>query len=294
MYYWLIGSLSLAHIAVTVWLLSSAVELLEALGHGDIGAALVLVIAGAAVLAGIRLTCATILSALAHAARLLGPAAARRCAAAAIAISPARFRRAVAASVAGAILTGSGFATAAAAAPSPSWPSRTAEADVSAPASPGWPTRSPDAEADAPTSPGWPTRSPDADDDGPTSPNWPTSPAASPTSAPPQSPEDTDADTTPSAKSSPSTDDAPVRQKDSVQQKKPQDEPEEEQRLSDDEPEIITVEAGESLWSIAAEHSDTTDVEQLSARVEAIHEANRSVIGADPNLIMPGQRLEMP
>lgn len=55
--------------------------------------------------------------------------------------------------------------------------------------------------------------------------------------------------------------------------------------------EIHIVASGESLWSIALEQSavggSTEDI------VDDIYSDNREVIGADPNLIMPGQRLEI-
>lgn len=58
------------------------------------------------------------------------------------------------------------------------------------------------------------------------------------------------------------------------------------------------VRPGDSLWAIACRHlRATTGSEPDDARVEAtwraIYDANRSLIGPDPNLIHPGQRLEI-
>lgn len=47
-----------------------------------------------------------------------------------------------------------------------------------------------------------------------------------------------------------------------------------------------TVRPGDNLSDIAQEHS-------LDGRWHALYEANKSVIGDDPNLILPGQRLDM-
>lgn len=55
------------------------------------------------------------------------------------------------------------------------------------------------------------------------------------------------------------------------------------------------VRAGDSLWSIAAQHlpagAGPSDVARATARW---HAANRAVIGDDPDLIQPGQRLRPP
>ena len=57
-----------------------------------------------------------------------------------------------------------------------------------------------------------------------------------------------------------------------------------------------TVEAGDTLWDIAAAHLGPA--ERSSSRVhrywQRIYRANRSVIGADPDLIHPGTRLDVP
>lgn len=55
------------------------------------------------------------------------------------------------------------------------------------------------------------------------------------------------------------------------------------------------VQAGESLWSIAAEAlpPDATAA-QVASAATAWYEANRSTIGPEPDLILPGQQLIAP
>ncbi|GAA2086628.1 hypothetical protein GCM10009823_00390 [Brevibacterium salitolerans] len=51
---------------------------------------------------------------------------------------------------------------------------------------------------------------------------------------------------------------------------------------------------GESLWSIVRDADPQAPPEQVAEGVEALHAANRTMIGPDPSLILPGQRLELP
>jgi nucleoid-associated protein YgaU len=57
----------------------------------------------------------------------------------------------------------------------------------------------------------------------------------------------------------------------------------------------VTVRPGDSLWRIAAAHLDRTPT---AARVAAAwpqwFAANRDVIGADPDLLVPGEVLHAP
>ncbi len=57
----------------------------------------------------------------------------------------------------------------------------------------------------------------------------------------------------------------------------------------------VTVRPGDCLWSIAASHlhSTATDAE-IAASWRAWYDANRDVVGADPDLILPGQLLTAP
>jgi hypothetical protein len=57
----------------------------------------------------------------------------------------------------------------------------------------------------------------------------------------------------------------------------------------------VEVQPGDCLWLLAREHSRATDSEQDVARLVArTYRENRTVIGADPDLIRPGQRLHIP
>ena len=57
-------------------------------------------------------------------------------------------------------------------------------------------------------------------------------------------------------------------------------------------PDTYVVRPGDSLWSIARAHpGDTGSVDR---RWRAIWEANRDVVGDDPDLILPGQALRLP
>lgn len=65
-------------------------------------------------------------------------------------------------------------------------------------------------------------------------------------------------------------------------------------------PEATTVEQwhavlpGDTLWSIAARRLHTDDVRRIARYWPRIHRANRDEVGPDPNLIRPGQVLELP
>jgi hypothetical protein len=54
------------------------------------------------------------------------------------------------------------------------------------------------------------------------------------------------------------------------------------------------VKQGDSLWGIAATALGETDVASIARYWPRIHRANRDVIGADPDLLLPGQVLELP
>ena len=55
-----------------------------------------------------------------------------------------------------------------------------------------------------------------------------------------------------------------------------------------------TVERGDTLWDIAARVLGTTHGTRITGYWQSIFRANRDVIGANPNLILPGQVLELP
>ena len=51
---------------------------------------------------------------------------------------------------------------------------------------------------------------------------------------------------------------------------------------------------GDTLWSIASRRLGTDDPQQIAAYWPHIYRLNRDVIGPDPNLVRPGQVLELP
>lgn len=65
-----------------------------------------------------------------------------------------------------------------------------------------------------------------------------------------------------------------------------------ETRQPEPETKTITVQAGDSLWSIAAArlpHGASHD--RIATEVDQLYRAHRMLIGPDPDLILPGQRL---
>ncbi|MDQ4058252.1 MAG: LysM peptidoglycan-binding domain-containing protein [Actinomycetota bacterium] len=56
----------------------------------------------------------------------------------------------------------------------------------------------------------------------------------------------------------------------------------------------VVVKRGDSLWAIAAEVLATDDSVRIDRYWRQIFAANRSVIGADPDRLLPGQVLELP
>lgn len=60
-------------------------------------------------------------------------------------------------------------------------------------------------------------------------------------------------------------------------------------------PSTVTVRPGDSLWSLARAHlGPVATTAQVDAAWRALHAANRSVVGPDPDLIHPGQQLRWP
>ena len=72
----------------------------------------------------------------------------------------------------------------------------------------------------------------------------------------------------------------------------------EDPAVADPGPETWVVEAGDHLWAIAAEtvadRTGHTDDETVGAYWQRLIEANRHVVGNDPDLIHPGQVIELP
>jgi nucleoid-associated protein YgaU len=54
------------------------------------------------------------------------------------------------------------------------------------------------------------------------------------------------------------------------------------------------VREGDTLWSIAERELQTDDLRAIARFWPQIHRANRTTIGADPSLILPGQVLVIP
>lgn len=58
---------------------------------------------------------------------------------------------------------------------------------------------------------------------------------------------------------------------------------------------VVVVRPGDTLWAIArAGLPADADDGEVAVRVREIHQSNRAVIGTDPDLIRPDQRLRMP
>lgn len=128
--------------------------------------------------------------------------------------------------------------------------------------------------------PGWPTA---VAENPPPDPGWPTIPPAPETEPVPES--------EPTPDQAPNPDDentAPAEDEDTEEVEPGADQPDSDGEAAD---EFHIVGAGESLWSIALNHP----VSGMTTRdiVDEIYTDNREQIGANPNLIMPGQRLEI-
>jgi nucleoid-associated protein YgaU len=60
-------------------------------------------------------------------------------------------------------------------------------------------------------------------------------------------------------------------------------------------PAVVEVRPGDSLWAIARRDlGSEADDAAVTARWHEIYELNRTVVGADPDLIQPAQRLRLP
>lgn len=148
-----------------------------------------------------------------------------------------------------------------------------------------------------PSDPGWPTTPADdepADDEPapPADPAWPSGPPGGDPDEGDSPAGESDEGNSPGDESD--EEDSPAGESD--EEDSPSDGGDHEGSESRDGPaghdgRTYTVRAGDCLWSIAAAHGE--DGPATAARVRDIHADNRDVIGPDPNLIMPGQRLEI-
>ncbi len=60
-------------------------------------------------------------------------------------------------------------------------------------------------------------------------------------------------------------------------------------------PDVIVVEPGDTLWALARDTlPDGATTDEVDRRWPEIYRANRDAVGADPDLIRPGQRLQLP
>ena len=56
----------------------------------------------------------------------------------------------------------------------------------------------------------------------------------------------------------------------------------------------VEVRPGDSLWRLSEQRSRAATDQEVARLVARAYRANRNVIGADPDLILPGQRLQIP
>ena len=134
---------------------------------------------------------------------------------------------------------------------------------------PGWPSVPAD-----PKDPGWPTTGPNDDD----------------RSEATDRPDDDRPDESDSPDGSASRPSEPPPRSELPPPSEPADPPRDPAEDADP-PRTHVVAAGESLWSIAGDLTDS-GISQAEL-VETIYADNRDAIGPDPDLIMPGQRLEI-
>ncbi|MCQ9387409.1 hypothetical protein NQ038_01930 [Brevibacterium sp. 50QC2O2] len=236
--------------------------LIDELRSGDIAAGLVLVLSGLGCLYVLTIQLALCLAGLARLTDVLHLPGAPTLRRAACTLSPRIARVALA----GALGTGLGAAAL------PAQAAMQTEPDSPAPSagSPGWPTSR--------TDPGWPT------------------------TAAPQRPENT-ATGSSSPPRAESTAESPIPPRDRPKNAQdplpdaPQSSPAAPERTSQHA--IVTVVRGDNLWSIAraqlsAQGTEHPTTARLAKQVDHIYSHNKSLIGSNPNLIMPGLRLEMP
>jgi hypothetical protein len=59
-------------------------------------------------------------------------------------------------------------------------------------------------------------------------------------------------------------------------------------------PAVHVVQVGDTLWAVAESRLPGASATEVARLVTRIHDGNREVIGADPDHIVPGQRLALP
>lgn len=80
-----------------------------------------------------------------------------------------------------------------------------------------------------------------------------------------------------------------------IEQQGPAPEPEPEPVATAARYRTVTVQAGDTLWSLSRDALGSgAEPGAITAGWQSIHRINRTVIGEDPSLILPGQRLRIP
>ncbi len=332
--YMRMGLAALIHAAVCACFCAALPSLSAAAGLGDVTAVVVVVVGALVSLWGLRIYAAASGVMLAAVLSRFNPAAARGVAQWSVRISPRLLKVAVSAAVAGALGTPQAFAaqpvsaaptqSAAprASATSPAWPdSGTADArkpttppassPATAPSGPS-PAVSPAARPPATrhpavspatrggASPNWPDSSQQPGPQQPREPQTPPSTAAGRPAAPgtgisrlpnPLWPDSSGQP--PAEESKPRETQKNNRTREAARGRTPDNLPDTKGSHAG-EKHTVTVRSGDSLWSIAARGHSSEPTAATAKRVASIYAKNRAVIGADPNLILPGQRLEMP
>ncbi|GAA4285142.1 hypothetical protein GCM10022261_26730 [Brevibacterium daeguense] len=306
-----------AHLAASTWLLTQVSGLWDMLLRGDAGAGMVLVLGGALIVVGARTSAAVLLLLAARLAALISSSTGRGLARLAIAVSPSHLRRSLIGSAAGLVVVGSAAWSPVVAAPhqpdpgattaahSPAWSSpagaipssSTVSATPAAAQSPGWPTEG-SASPDPEESPGWPANEPGAPHPE-ESPGWPVSEPPDSHQSPGSPTEEAgvagdsaaadlprqEADT--DSPAPPPTEQQPPPGPDPGPDTKPRPDPATEPAAA-----TVVVAPGDTLWSIAADLRPAAGSAPVADTVEDLYHANQDRIGPDPNLIIPGMRLE--
>ena len=251
------------HLVGTALLVRVSPGLLDEVRAGDPGAALLLISGWLAVVAGARTTAAVALTGTWRVLRTAGVSAAPL-RTAAVRVAPRAARTALTAAVGGTLTAAVLAGPALASSPSPAWPLTPTESAEPAP-------------ADSAPAQSTPAESAREDSAGAPDPRWPlieetAAPGADGSGAGGSNPDDSGVDGS-------GVDDPP------------QDAHDDGASGSGDQHVVV---AGDSLWRISADRLPGAEPAEIAAGVQELKDANRDVIGADANLILPGQRLVLP
>ena len=273
------------HLVGTALLVRVSPGLLDEVRAGDPGAALLLISGWLAVVAGARTTAAVALTGTWRVLRTAGVSAAPL-RTAAVRVAPRAARTALTAAVGGTLTAAVLAGPALASSPSPAWPLTPTESAPAEPApagsAPAQPAPVDSAPAESTPAESAPAESAPAESDrgaaaGAPDPGWPlleetAAPGADGSGAGGSNPDDSGVDGS-------GVDDPP------------QDAHDDGASGSGDQHVVV---AGDSLWRISADRPPGAAPAEIAAGVQELKDANRDVIGADANLILPGQRLVLP